>query len=103
MQEGLAAGRQALPALIRGCAATKVVHIGDSYDIDVVGALDAGIRPVQQYGDVETVDGLSNLIFINSFSNILIIFLILPAFNFNPSPCTLKNNLCLFNHFFDLF
>ncbi len=48
------------------CSAEEVIHIGDSYDTDVVGARSAGIRPVlllrghrQQHGDVEIVDGLA--------------------------------------------
>ena len=43
----------------------EVVHIGDSYDTDVVGARGAGIRPVlllrghtQQHDDVDAADGL---------------------------------------------
>ncbi len=51
---------------ISGCAAGEVIHIGDSYDTDVVGARSAGIRPVlllrghrQRYDDVEAVDGLT--------------------------------------------
>ncbi|MDE6281813.1 MAG: HAD family hydrolase [Oscillospiraceae bacterium] len=58
---------------LSGCAAEEVVHIGDSYDTDVVGARSAGIRPVlllrghrQEHDDVETVDDLTqalNLIF----------------------------------------
>ncbi len=48
------------------CAATEVIHIGDSYDTDVVGARSAGIRPVlllrghkQQHNDVKAVDSLA--------------------------------------------
>jgi len=51
---------------LSGCAAAEVIHIGDSYDTDVVGARSAGIRPVlllrghkQQYDDVKAVDGLA--------------------------------------------
>ncbi len=51
---------------LSGCAVEEVVHIGDSYDTDVVGARNAGIRPVlllrghrQQHDDVETVNGLA--------------------------------------------
>ena len=47
------------------CAPGEVVHIGDSYDTDVVGACSAGIRPVlllrghaQQHDEVNAVDGL---------------------------------------------
>ena len=43
----------------------EVVHIGDSYDTDVVGARSAGIRPVlllrgrvRQYDDVDVADDL---------------------------------------------
>lgn len=55
------------------CAAEDVIHIGDSYDTDVVGARNAGIRPVlllrgrgRQHDGVEAVDDLTqalNLIF----------------------------------------
>ncbi len=58
---------------LSGCAAEEAVHIGDSYDTDVVGARNAGIRPVlllrghgRQHDDVEAVDDLTqalNLIF----------------------------------------
>ena len=48
-----------------GCAPGEVVHIGDSYDTDVMGARGAGIRPVlllrghaRQHDDVDTADGL---------------------------------------------
>ena len=50
---------------ISGCTSDKVVHIGDSYDTDVVGARGVGIRPVlllrgraRQHDDVDTVDSL---------------------------------------------
>ena len=50
---------------VSGCAPDEVVHIGDSYDTDVVGARGAGIRPVlllrgrkQQYDGVDAADGL---------------------------------------------
>ena len=50
---------------ISGCAPGEVVHIGDSYDTDVVGARGAGIRPVlllrgraRQHDDVDVADGL---------------------------------------------
>ena len=56
-----------------GCTSDEVVHIGDSYDTDVVGARGAGIRPVlllrghkRQHGDVDATDGLeqaSELVF----------------------------------------
>lgn len=43
----------------------EVIHIGDSYDTDVVGARSAGIRPVlllrghtQQHDDVDAIDSL---------------------------------------------
>lgn len=48
-----------------GRAPNEVVHIGDSYDTDVVGARGVGIRPVlllrghpRQYDGVDAVDGL---------------------------------------------
>ena len=48
-----------------GCAPGEVVHIGDSYDTDVVGARSAGIRPVlllrgraRQHDDVDAADDL---------------------------------------------
>lgn len=51
---------------LSGCAAEEAVHIGDSYDTDVVGARSAGIRPVlltrehrREYNDVEAVDDLT--------------------------------------------
>ena len=50
---------------VSGCAPGEVVHIGDSYDTDVVGAHDAGIRPVlllrgraPQHDGVDAADGL---------------------------------------------
>ena len=50
---------------ISGCTPGEVVHIGDSYDTDVVGARGAGIRPVlllrrrvRQHDDVDTVNSL---------------------------------------------
>ena len=50
---------------VSGCTPGEVVHIGDSYDTDVVGARSAGIRPVlllrgraQQHNDVDAADGL---------------------------------------------
>ena len=50
---------------LSGCMPDEVVHIGDSYDTDAVGARGAGIRPVlllrgheQQYDDVDAVDNL---------------------------------------------
>ena len=46
----------------------EVVHIGDFYDTDVVGACDAGIRPVlflrgraQQHNDVDAADVLDQV------------------------------------------
>ena len=48
-----------------GCAPDEVVHIGDSYDTDVVGARGAGIRPVlllrgreRQHDDTDAADDL---------------------------------------------
>ena len=48
-----------------GCTPGEVIHIGDSYDTDVVGARGAGIRPVlllrgraQQHNDVDAADDL---------------------------------------------
>ena len=50
---------------ISGCTPGEVIHIGDSYDTDVVGARGAGIRPVlllrghlRQHDDVDTADDL---------------------------------------------
>ena len=50
---------------ISGCTPGEVVHIGDSYDTDVVGARGVGIRPVlllrghaREHNDVDTVDSL---------------------------------------------
>ena len=50
---------------ISGCTPGEVVHIGDSYDTDVVGARVVGIRPVlllrgheRQQDDVDAVDSL---------------------------------------------
>ena len=50
---------------LSGCMPDEVVHIGDSYDTDAVGAHGAGIRPVlllrgreQQYDDADSVDNL---------------------------------------------
>ena len=50
---------------VSGCTPGEVVHIGDSYDTDVVGARVAGIRPVlllrghmQRHDDVGTADDL---------------------------------------------
>ena len=50
---------------VSGCAPDEVVHIGDSYDTDVVGARGAGIRPVlllrgraRQHDDVDAADSL---------------------------------------------
>lgn len=58
-----------------GCSPDEVVHIGDSYNTDVVGARSAGIRPVLllrgragQHDDVEATDSLEqalDLIFTN--------------------------------------
>ena len=48
-----------------GCTPGEAVHIGDSYDTDVVGARGVGIRPVlllrgraRQHDDVDVADGL---------------------------------------------
>lgn len=50
---------------LSGCMPDEVVHIGDSYDTDVVGARSAGIRPVlllrgheRQYDNVATGNDL---------------------------------------------
>lgn len=50
---------------VSGYVPDEVVHIGDSYDTDVVGARGAGIRPVlllrghaRQHDDVDAVDNL---------------------------------------------
>ena len=50
---------------VSGCILGEVVHIGDSYDTDVVGVCDAGIRPAlflrgraRRHNDVDAVDGL---------------------------------------------
>ena len=50
---------------ISGCTPGEAVHIGDSYDTDVVGARVAGIRPVlllrgraRQHDDVDAADSL---------------------------------------------
>ena len=50
---------------ISGCAPDEAVHIGDSYDTDVVGARAAGIRPIlllrgkAPCDGVESADGLT--------------------------------------------
>ena len=53
---------------VSGCIPGEVVHIGDFYDTDVVGACDAGIRPVlflrgraRQHNDVDAADGLDQV------------------------------------------
>ena len=50
---------------ISGCTPDEAVHIGDSYDTDVVGARGVGISPVlllrgrvRQHEDVDAADGL---------------------------------------------
>lgn len=50
---------------VSGCTSSEVIHIGDSYDTDVVGARGAGIRPIlllrghtRRHNDVDTVDDL---------------------------------------------
>ena len=50
---------------VSGCTPGEVIHIGDSYDTDVVGARGAGIRPVlllrgreQRHDGVDAADGL---------------------------------------------
>lgn len=50
---------------VSGCTPDEVVHIGDSYDTDVVGAHGAGIKPVlllrgraQRHDDADTADSL---------------------------------------------
>ena len=49
-----------------GCIPGDIVHIGDSYDTDVVGARGVGIRPVlllrgrtQQHDDVDAADSMN--------------------------------------------
>lgn len=51
---------------LSGCAPDEAVHIGDSYDTDVVGARSAGIQPVlllrgrpRQHDGVDAVDDLT--------------------------------------------
>ena len=51
---------------LSSCAPDEAVHIGDSYDTDVMGACGAGIRPVllfrgdaQAHENVDTVDNLT--------------------------------------------
>lgn len=50
---------------VSGCAPDEAVHIGDSYDTDVIGARSAGIRPVlllrgrvPQHDDADTANDL---------------------------------------------
>ena len=50
---------------VSGCTPGEVIHIGDSYETDVVGARGAGIRPVlllrghsRRHDDVDTADDL---------------------------------------------
>ena len=50
---------------VSGCTPDEVIHIGDSYDTDVVGARGAGIRPVlllrgraRRHDDVDAADDL---------------------------------------------
>ena len=49
---------------ISGCTPEEAIHIGDSYDTDVVGARTSGIRPIlllrgrSGHDDVETADDL---------------------------------------------
>ena len=52
-----------------GCTPDEVIHIGDSYDTDVVGARSVGIRPVlllrgraRQHGDVDAADSLEQVL-----------------------------------------
>lgn len=54
---------------ISGCALDEVIHIGDSYSSDVVGARSAGIRPLlllrgrqEQYDDVSTANDLEEVL-----------------------------------------
>ena len=54
---------------ISGCVAEEVVHIGDSYGSDVMGALAAGIRPIlvqrsggSSYEDVAVVKSLTDIL-----------------------------------------
>ena len=50
---------------VSGCTPDEAVHIGDSYDTDVVGARGAGIKPVlllrgreRQHDDTDAADDL---------------------------------------------
>ena len=52
-----------------GCTPDEVVHIGDSYDTDVVGARVAGIRPVlllrghmRRHDGVDAADNLEQVL-----------------------------------------
>lgn len=54
---------------ISGCTPDEAVHIGDSYDTDVVGARSVGIRPVlllwgqtQRYDGVDAVNDLTQVL-----------------------------------------
>ncbi len=54
---------------VSGCNADEVLHIGDSYGSDVLGARAAGIRPVlvqrtkgKSYDDVMVVHDLSEVL-----------------------------------------
>lgn len=54
---------------VSGCGSDEAVHIGDSYDTDVLGARGAGIRPVlllrgrdQRHDDVEAMDDLTQVL-----------------------------------------
>ena len=54
---------------LSGCTADEAVHIGDSYDTDVMGARVAGIRSVlllrgraQTHGDVDAADDLTQVL-----------------------------------------
>ena len=54
---------------VSGCTPGEVVHIGDSYDTDVLGARGAGIRPVlllrgraRRHDDVDAADGLEQVL-----------------------------------------
>ena len=54
---------------VSGHTPDEVVHIGDSYDTDVVGARVAGIRPVlllrghtRRHDDVDAADGLEQVL-----------------------------------------
>ena len=54
---------------VSSCTPDEAVHIGDSYDTDVVGARVAGIRPVlllrghtRRHDDVDAADSLEQVL-----------------------------------------